>query len=327
MLISEKFDPQEVYVRSTDVDRTLMSAQANLAGMYPPSGDAIWNPNLMWRPIPIHTLPETEDEVLAMKRNCDTYNVKKKAYINTDEYKTRLSKFQGLMNLLTLYTGKKIEDYEDINEIYNTLLVESIHDFTLPKWAQLLYPDKLRGPSCYSFTTATATPIMARLMTGPLLKEIVGKMNTVITKENPNPLKLSIYSGHDFTIGNVLNAMGLYDGNCPVYTATIFFELMQEKSTMNYYVQMVYRNSTGTAEPYILDIPDCGQMCPFDRFVELYSNLVDVDWHTECRYQVNIIKLLEGTAEHVSIVCGSVYKKLSAHLLLTRNIKPMRINF
>ncbi|CAH2215511.1 jg25585 [Pararge aegeria aegeria] len=125
---------------------------------------------------------------------------------------------------------------------------------------------------------------MARLMTGPLLKEIVGKMNTVITKENPNPLKLSIYSGHDFTIGNVLNAMGLYDGNCPVYTAKIFFELMQEKSTMN--VQMVYRNSTGTAEPYILDIPDCGQMCPFDRFVELYSNLVDVDWHTECTYQI-----------------------------------------
>lgn len=68
---------------------------------------------------------------------------------------------------------------------------------------------------------------MARLMVGPLLKDIVAKMNTVIQKKKPNPLKLSIYSAHDFQIGNILSAIGVFDGNCPVYTSTIFFELLQ----------------------------------------------------------------------------------------------------
>lgn len=71
---------------------------------------------------------------------------------------------------------------------------------------------------------------MARLIVGPLLKEIVGKMNQVIQKKNPNPLKMSIYSGHDFSIGNILNAIGVYDGNCPPYTATVFLELLQGMS-------------------------------------------------------------------------------------------------
>lgn len=68
---------------------------------------------------------------------------------------------------------------------------------------------------------------MSRLLTGPLLKEIVGNMDTVITNKKPEPLKLSIYSGHDFTIGNVLCSIGVYDGNCPAYTSTVIFELIQ----------------------------------------------------------------------------------------------------
>lgn len=53
----------QVYVRSTDFDRTLMSAEANLAGLFPPSGMQRFNPNISWQPIPVHTVPITEDRV------------------------------------------------------------------------------------------------------------------------------------------------------------------------------------------------------------------------------------------------------------------------
>lgn len=53
--------PPQVYVRSTDFDRTLESAQANLAGLFPEAGPG--RPEAAWRPIPVHTVPVTEDKV------------------------------------------------------------------------------------------------------------------------------------------------------------------------------------------------------------------------------------------------------------------------
>ncbi|CAG4962078.1 unnamed protein product [Parnassius apollo] len=281
-LLSNQFDPKEVYVRSTDVDRTLMSAQANLAGMFPPTGKSVWNEDLLWQPIPVHTKPERDDELLAMKKNCIAYNKEKEQYLNSKAYKDRLSKYQNLMDYLTTYTGKEIRDYEDMKDIYSNLFIEDLYNFTLPNWTHSIFPDKLREPSCYSFSTSTATPLMARLMVGPLLKQIVNKMFDSISNKTKSALKLSIYSGHDFTIGNILSAMGFFDGNCPPYTATILLELIYDNSTADHYVRILYRNSTEIVEPNTLLIPYCGKKCPIKRFLKLYDNLISVNWEYEC---------------------------------------------
>ena len=53
-----------ILVNSSDSDRTLMSAEAFLAGLFPPSDEELWNSeNLRWQPIPVHTLPKPLDNV------------------------------------------------------------------------------------------------------------------------------------------------------------------------------------------------------------------------------------------------------------------------
>lgn len=53
--------PPQVYIRSTDFDRTLESAQANLAGLFPEAAPG--SPEADWKPIPVHTVPVSEDKV------------------------------------------------------------------------------------------------------------------------------------------------------------------------------------------------------------------------------------------------------------------------
>lgn len=51
----------------------------------------------MWQPIPVHTVPEKDDELLAMKKPCMAFDKEKEKYIHSKAYKERLIKYQPLM--------------------------------------------------------------------------------------------------------------------------------------------------------------------------------------------------------------------------------------
>ena len=61
--ISDKYYQDDLYTFSSDHDRCLMSAQVCLAGLYPPIEDQIWNDDINWQPIPVHTIPRNLDKV------------------------------------------------------------------------------------------------------------------------------------------------------------------------------------------------------------------------------------------------------------------------
>lgn len=59
------YSNDDIYVRSTSIDRALMSAAVNLAGLYAPNEVQQWNDDLgkLWQPIPIHSIPKELDAV------------------------------------------------------------------------------------------------------------------------------------------------------------------------------------------------------------------------------------------------------------------------
>lgn len=119
-----------VYIQSTDVDRTLMSAESNLAGFFPPEADEIWNEQLLWQPLPVHTIPETSDYVLAAKKPCSRYTYALKQYKKTAEYKEILERCQPIFKYLEEKSGKSIHTTDDAQFLYDTLWIENLRNMS-----------------------------------------------------------------------------------------------------------------------------------------------------------------------------------------------------
>lgn len=107
-----------------------MSALSNLAGLYQPHGGQVWNPDLAWQPIPVHTIPEELDHVLAAKRPCPAYEYALKKYKKSDEFVARLQHYKPLFQYLTEKAGRRVSTFTDVLNLNNTFFIEQLYNKT-----------------------------------------------------------------------------------------------------------------------------------------------------------------------------------------------------
>lgn len=107
-----------------------MSALSNLAGMFPPYPDQEWDPSLNWQPIPVHTIPESLDYVLAAKCPCPLYDWALKKYENSPEMKNLNKKYKPLYDYLTEMSGETVNTFQKVEYLYNTLTIETLYNKT-----------------------------------------------------------------------------------------------------------------------------------------------------------------------------------------------------
>jgi len=276
--LSDNYSEEEIVVRSTDVDRTLMSAQSNLAGLYPPSGYWEWNADLPWQPIPVHTMPLDMDTLLSNQHTeCPRLDEKRKL-LERSSYMTNLfSDHKDLIDYISLHSGWEVKTVKQLDFIYDALKVETENNLTLPLWTKKVFPggnfEKLRN---LAFVTDTWDQEMKRLQAGPFMTELMSHLDA---KSKGSPVrKLFMYSAHDTTLSFVLNSLGVFNNLAPPYASLVLFELLYEEG---WYVQVSYRNDT-TLPPFALTIPGCEQLCPLNRFRDLTQDLRPADWKTEC---------------------------------------------
>lgn len=289
-----------MYVRSTDVDRTLMSAESNLAGFYPPQGKDVWSEDIAWQPIPVHTMPEKLDEVLAAKKPCPVYDYELKKLLKSQEFKAYDKSIAPIYKYLTMHTGKSVNSIQSVQNIYSCLHIEELYDLTLPEWTSEVYPNKLYPISGFSFAIKTYTPLLARLKTGPLLKEILTHFQEKANKAFTPNRNYWVYSAHDTTVANMLNTLGVFKTmgyHNPPYRSSVMFELREFKD--GHRVQVFYKNST--AEPTPLDLPGCGTSCPLEKMFQIYKEVLPVNWERECTLSLLQMPLAETVDDSISV--------------------------
>ncbi|XP_013925738.1 PREDICTED: prostatic acid phosphatase-like, partial [Thamnophis sirtalis] len=139
--LSAGYNREEILIQSTEIDRTIMSAQANLAGMFPPIGDQIWNPELLWQPIPVHVLTKASNPKLRYPIfQCPRYIELLKKTIASNEFQEKIRPYEEFIKTIAYYSGYNASVLKNpmnfkIWHVQDTLFCESIHNYTLPEWA------------------------------------------------------------------------------------------------------------------------------------------------------------------------------------------------
>lgn len=127
-LIGSGYSVDKIYIRSSDTDRTILSALCNAAGLFPPSAGEVWNESINWQPIPIHTIPLNEDYLLYQSVPCDRIDKLHKEYLESQEIKVLLERFSEFRAFLKTHSGVQFDSLADFVMMSEVLTLENLRE-------------------------------------------------------------------------------------------------------------------------------------------------------------------------------------------------------
>lgn len=264
-----------------------MSAAAMLAGLMPPLDGRHQLP-FAWQPVPIASVPRTEDALLAQKRPCPRYDeALRRLWANGARELRKLHDDSAeLFAYLTKHSGVNVTHIRHVETLYNTLDVQHAAGLQLPAWTESVFPDRMRPLAERTLLTYTETPYMLRIRGGALptvwLDTMLAKRARTLTPER----QLYVYSAHDVTMINVMRALGVLSQTAarPDYAAALVLELHHSVQFKDdFEVRLVYYFNAGDKLPKDLALPGCRQPCSLTQFERSLEQVVMREYDEQCR--------------------------------------------
>lgn len=266
-LLSATYQPNTLYVRSTDYDRTIMSAQSLLLGLYPPgSGPAAPNSTLPalpagFQPIPIHTVAASQDSAflidISSRKTADTIN--KYVYSRAD-WKEKSAEFSAQYNRWSQLTGVHVASMFDVLSLSDTVRAYVNHDVTLPEGLTLEEAKKIIEAGDWIYASLLKPKEVGDVAGKPALQKIIWYLEQAA--EQKSKTKFVLISAHDVTTIGVMSALHAPLESAPSYAADLNFSLY-ESGPQNYYVKITYNDTP-------VNVPGCrGNVCPLTQLTEM----------------------------------------------------------
>ncbi|KAF6212963.1 hypothetical protein GE061_010676 [Apolygus lucorum] len=267
-----------VKTMSTDWNRTEMSAQAEMAAMFPTHNSVYWE-GITSYPVPIHSIPEEDDALLEVTKKCDKYEALMNATKNSQKYQQVLHKYPNMTQYVEDNAGIIISNLDDYQNLYTNCYIEEDRGFKLPDWLKKVYPSPMKELVIVSFVAPTWDDELKRFRGGPFVKEVLNNFRGKL--DGSNLLNMSLYSAHDTSLSAAMNTMGVFNDAVPPFAALLLLELRMPHDSSTPVVSMWYKNST--KEPFLLEMPGCGSCCPLEQMEQQLKPVIPEDWEKECQ--------------------------------------------
>ncbi|KAJ8927548.1 hypothetical protein NQ314_019972 [Rhamnusium bicolor] len=286
-----------------------MSAYAALAGLYPPKNSQIWNQNLLWQPIPVHTRASEEDEVLTMRKYCNKYEKLYQNTLDSKYFKKIRATYEDFFEYVSKHSGWNLTDFNEIRTLQTVLdIYNSSNASFIPPWTKTLNNNILIYLAGLAHQRYTFTTELKRLLTGPFWANLVTYFDHVVDNSTNTPRFLML-SAHDTTIVSLLNCMGVYDLLPPDFADTLIWELRKSTSG-KYYINLFYKKTN--LKPKILTIKNCETDCEFDHFKRILDPITvdSVTWEEECASAGKTFASLKELEDFIEIVENELFISL-----------------
>ncbi|NIA68087.1 histidine-type phosphatase [Pelagibius litoralis] len=305
-LLSERYHRDEVYVRASNTDRALQSAQMMMLGMYPlgmgpdpstydPGLEAAPGADLAFTPVPIHAVGLENDAVMRPwtgTASCTRYRDFVKRLANTDLYETQGRKHEDFLRrvsaVMGVNEGKKAGTVLYlINEVYEPLSANQQHSLPLPDGISAEDMEQMSALADWNYHHQFLGRSVGRLTGGSFVAEVL-KNFTRVRNGHPDARRLYLYSGHQRTMLGVDAALGietartsgpLFKGRVPPLASHYAFEL-HEVSKGDYAVRLKFVTDDGEQT---IQVPGCSSgMCSLKTFASSVSDAIPRNWRQEC---------------------------------------------
>jgi len=306
-LISGTYRSDEVYVRASNTDRALQSAQMLVLGLFPlgtgpdpsvydPDLSAAPAPELAFTAVPIHSVALEEDSVLRPwtgKANCTKYRKYVKGLSKTALYHDQGRKYEDFLRRISAITGvaegePPAQILYEVNEIYEPLSANVQHNLALPEGITDEDMELMGALADWNYHYQFSSKQVGHITGGPFVGEIASSFYRFVESGGKGP-KLSIYSGHQRTMLGLEAALGietertngsdLFEGRVPPLGSHYAFEL-HEIAEGEFAVRLMFNSDEGSRA---ITIPGCdGEMCSLDSFIAVAKEIVPPDWRQAC---------------------------------------------
>ncbi|PRP89457.1 component of the counting factor complex [Planoprotostelium fungivorum] len=256
------FGPQpklsQIRVRSTDVYRTLQSAQAGLTGMFPEHTSIRGVETLL-----VETTDNSLEDMTPNSAVCPPLQTEMNRLHASKEWTDQQEKTRNLTETLQKAFGvSTLPPWDGLYDIYQ---LRRCANLPVPKEITEDLFQQIRLAAEWEVNVTAYDPAVGRYGMGTFLNLIKENIQNYV-KNGTSEVKYLLYSGHDSTVAPLLGLLNIYDGLWPPFRAYVNFELYSRDG--EHFVQVKYNGKE-------MKLPACEKvMCPVKTVLAFFQERV-----------------------------------------------------